>query len=206
MAGLRTNIGHLTDKGIGQVADACCPAGTQTNGGCGKDVAVTSGDRKYATRVQCRRGSNPMAGHHELLAAVPLFAHLPDKAIEDLDKTAVERRYDSGAEIVSEGEAGVAFFVINGGTAEVTHGCTNAAPVTLRPGDYFGEMALIDGQRRSATVRALTPVTCLALTRWDFRALVHADAGLAVSLLGAMSRRVRALEDQLAEAKVQSRA
>jgi CRP-like cAMP-binding protein len=135
-----------------------------------------------------------------------MFAHLPDKAIEDLDKTAVERRYDPGAEIVSEGEAGVAFFVISEGIAEVVHGCAHAAPVTLRPGDCFGEMALIDGQRRSATVRALTPLTCLALARWDFLAFVHSDAGLAVSLLEAMTRRVRALEDQLAEAKVQSRA
>jgi CRP-like cAMP-binding protein len=123
-----------------------------------------------------------------------LFAHLPVRTIADLTKTAVERRYGASDEIVTEGEAGVAFFVISEGTVEVVHGCGRTQRSQLRAGDYFGGMALVDRGRRSATARALTPVTCLALTRWDFMALVRSDAELAVGLLEEMSRRLRSLE------------
>jgi CRP-like cAMP-binding protein len=141
-----------------------------------------------------------MTTHHELLASVPLFAHLPAKAMGDLEKTAIERRYEPGADIVTEDTAGVAFFVISDGTAEVLHpGIDNGVRTTLHKGDCFGEMALVDGLRRSATVRAVTPLTCLAVTRWDFLALVRSDAGLAVELLEAMTRRVRTLEGRIAE-------
>jgi CRP-like cAMP-binding protein len=137
-----------------------------------------------------------MANQQSLLASVPLFEHLPAKSIADLGKTAVERHFAPGDTIVTAGEEGVAFFVIGEGTAEVLH--TNGAlPSTLHAGECFGEMALIDGRRRSATVRATTPLTCLALTRWDFMALVHSDNSLAVGLLEAMTRRVRELENQV---------
>jgi CRP/FNR family transcriptional regulator, cyclic AMP receptor protein len=135
-----------------------------------------------------------MAQHQDLIASVPLFAHLPVKTIDDLTKTAVERHYAPGDEIVTEGQAGVAFFVIGEGAVEVVHGCSRTRTSQLHAGDYFGEMALVDGRRRSATVRALTAVTCLALTRWDFMALVRSDAELAVGLLEEMSRRLRSLE------------
>jgi CRP/FNR family cyclic AMP-dependent transcriptional regulator len=150
-------------------------------------------------RIEEARKDTPMTSHHELLTSVPLFANLPEKAIDDLNKTAIERQYEPGAEIVTEGAAGVAFFVITNGTAEVKRGDGDSQVATLTAGDCFGEMALIDGLRRSATVRAVTPLTCLAVTRWDFLALIRSDAGLAIDLLEAMSRRVRILEGRIAE-------
>jgi CRP-like cAMP-binding protein len=147
---------------------------------------------------EVRQEEAAMAQHHDLIASVPLFAHLPGKTIDDLVKTAVERHYAPGDEIVTEGQAGVAFFVIVEGSVEVVHGCNRPRTSALRAGDCFGEMALVDGERRSATVRALTPVTCVALTRWDFMAQVRSDAELAVGLLEAMSRRLRALESATA--------
>ncbi len=140
-----------------------------------------------------------MTGHHDLLASVPLFSRLPRETIDDLARGAVERQYAPGVEIVTEGESGIGFFLIVDGTAEVLHGHDGAPVSTLGPGAYFGEMALVDGQRRSATVRAATPLTCLALTRWDFLAVVRSDADLAVELLEQMSRRVRAAEARIAE-------
>src|SRR5262245_17493606 len=96
----------------------------------------------------------------QTLAQVPLFSRLEPESLAVLGQVAVERRYDAGAEIVTEGEGGVAFFLMTEGTAEVVHPGSGAA-TTLTPGASFGEMALLDGQRRSATIRAVTPVTCL---------------------------------------------
>ena len=82
----------------------------------------------------------------------------------------------------------------------------HATPVrTLTRGDSFGEIAVIDGRARSATVRAAVPTTCLALTSWDFMAEVRSDSDLAVHLLKAMTARVRDLEARLAEAEAHER-
>ena len=139
-----------------------------------------------------------MAGHQHLIASIPLFSRLPPESINEIDTVAIERHYEPGAEVVTEGEGGVAFFVVVDGTAEVAHGQGEAASSPLRPGAYFGEMALVDGHQRSATVRATTPLTCLVLTRWDFLAILRSNADLAVELLEAMSARVRTLEATIA--------
>ena len=134
------------------------------------------------------------------LASVPLFAGLPRKTLERLSAGLVERHYPAGAEIVTEDRGGVAFFVIADGEADVWQGRGIAPGRTLRRGDSFGEIALIDGGARTATVRATIPSTCLAMTSWDFMAEVNGNIDLAVHLLKAMTARVRDLEARLAEA------
>src|SRR5262249_25168543 len=134
----------------------------------------------------------------QILAQVPLFSRLEPASLAALGQVAVARRYDAGAEIVTEGEGGVAFFLITDGTAAVVHPGRGAS-ATLTPGASFGEMALLDGQPRSATIRAVTSVTCLALTRWEFLAQLRTDPEMAVALLGEMSGRVRSLEARIAE-------
>ena len=87
------------------------------------------------------------------------------------------------------------------GRAEVQHG-ESATPVrALKRGDCFGEIAVIDGRGRSATVRAALPTTCLAMTSWDFMAEVRGNVELAVHLLKVMTARVRDLESRRAEAE-----
>jgi CRP-like cAMP-binding protein len=87
----------------------------------------------------------------------------------------------------------------------VRHG-EGATPVrALKRGDCFGEIAVIDGRARSATVRAAVPTTCLALTSWDFMAEVRSNIDLAVHLLKGMTARVRDLEARLAEVSVRKR-
>ncbi len=140
-----------------------------------------------------------------LLESVPLFAGLPKDTLERLDAGLVERRFPAGADIVTEDKGGVAFFVIVDGRAEVRHG-EGATPVrALKRGDCFGEIAVIDGRARSATVRAAVPTTCLALTSWDFMAEVRSNIDLAVHLLKGMTARVRDLEARLAEVSVRER-
>ena len=142
----------------------------------------------------------------DFLVAVPLFAGLPKKTLEHLDTGFVERHYPAGADIVTEAEGGIAFFVIVDGRAEVRHG-ESAAPVReLKRGDCFGEIAVIDGRSRSATVRAAVPTTCLALTSWDFMAEVRSNIDLAVHLLKVMTARVRDLESRLADAEARASA
>jgi len=111
-----------------------------------------------------------MAGHQELLASVPLFAKLNRKTLDRLDRIMVQREFPAGKDIVTEGDTGAGFFLIENGKVEVIHGSTLLA--TLGKGDYFGEMAMLDGRPRVASVRAVETTTCLVMTRWDFLAEV----------------------------------
>lgn len=138
-----------------------------------------------------------MSDREELLASVPLFANLPPTTLDRLRRVMVERQFPEGAVIVSEGEVGAGFFLITDGLVEVVSGPAKASRGTFKRGDYFGDMALLDGRPRSATVRALEPTTCLALTRWDFVAEVKLNPELVLELLEEMSRRLRALESRV---------
>ena len=97
--------------------------------------------------------------------------------------------YSAGDTIASEGSGGAGFFVIGEGTAKVTvHGDDRA---TLGPGDYFGEIALIDEGARTATVTAETDMTTYAMTFWEFRPIVETDARIAWKLVQALAHRLR---------------
>lgn len=97
---------------------------------------------------------------------------------------------------MKEGDEGVGFFLIMSGKVQVKRGNTTLA--TLGPGDFFGEMALLDNYRRSATVTATEPTETIALLRSDFIAELRSNADLSESLLKFMSRRVRELDDRVA--------
>jgi CRP/FNR family transcriptional regulator len=138
-----------------------------------------------------------MSNHLDLLKTVPLFANLPPDALERIDTLAVERGYPAGADVVTQGERAVGFFVVVDGSVAVVRepGATQIA--TLKAGDFFGEMALLDGQLRSASVRAAEPTTCLVLPRWDFLSEVRHNPELAIALLQLLSQRIRRLEERL---------
>ncbi|MFN8557178.1 MAG: cyclic nucleotide-binding domain-containing protein [Dehalococcoidia bacterium] len=138
-----------------------------------------------------------MANHQDLLASVPLFAKLPRATLDRLDRILVQRAYDAGAEIVREGEIATGFYLIADGAVDVLRGADSTPVATLAKGDFFGDMALLDGLPRSATVRAAKPTTCLVMPRWDFIAEVRQNPDMAIELLHAFSLRVRDLEDRL---------
>jgi CRP/FNR family transcriptional regulator, cyclic AMP receptor protein len=139
-----------------------------------------------------------MSDRDQLLASVPLFADLPKKTLERLDRIMTERTFPAGTDIVNAGEVGAGFFLITNGAVEVVskegQHLSNA-----KKGDYFGDMALLDGHPRSATVRATEPTTCLVMSRWDFMAEVRQNPDIALELLAEMSQRVRAAEARLAD-------
>jgi CRP-like cAMP-binding protein len=135
-----------------------------------------------------------MAAPIEVLQQVPLFKSLPEKQLQRLSDEFTERRFTEGQELTSEGTGGAGFFVIESGTAKVT--VDGADRRTLGPGDYFGEVALIDGGLRTATITATSDGVAHGLTPWQFRPLVVTNAEIAWPLLEAMARRVRELEQR----------
>lgn len=130
--------------------------------------------------------------HEEELAKVWIFAKLDRSDLERIGKAVVSRSYAKGDEIVGEGEQAVAFYVIVKGRVEIT----KAGEVlnTLRSGDCFGEMALLDGWPRVASVKATEDTECLVMTRWDFAAELRTNPTIALAMLPVMSKRIRELE------------
>jgi CRP-like cAMP-binding protein len=133
-----------------------------------------------------------MAAPVELIQKVPLFSGLDRKELEDLAGWFKERSFSEGDEVVSEGRGGIGFFVIEEGQAGVNVGGEERA--SLGPGDHFGEVALIDGGARSATITAKSNLRTYGLTSWEFRPLVENNASIAWKLLQTMAKRLRAAE------------
>lgn len=128
----------------------------------------------------------------ETIAKIPLFSDLEPRELKRIADSFKERQYAAGETIASEGSSGAGFFVIGEGQAKVTvHGEERA---TLGPGEYFGEIALIDEGARTATITAETDMTCYGMTFWEFRPIVESDARIAWKLLQALARKLRSIE------------
>ena len=128
----------------------------------------------------------------ELLQRVPLFADFERRELERLARSFKERTFEAGSTVAGEGRTGAGFFVIESGEASVSvHGQERAK---VGPGDYFGEIALIDEGARSATITADSDLHCYGLTSWEFRPLVEGNATIAWKLLETMAKRLRAAQ------------
>lgn len=137
-----------------------------------------------------------MADTLEQLANIPLFGDLPVKSLQRIERIATTRDYAEGDVIFDTGDEGVGVFLIVDGQVEVLRDGTSLAK--LGAGDVFGEMALIDHYRRSATVRALAPTKTIMIPRWDFISEIRANPDIAVHLLQVMSRRLREVDERAA--------
>jgi len=136
----------------------------------------------------------------DTLAQVPLFSQLSRRDLKRVAAGTVSRHVAKGDIIVKEGEQAVVFYLISSGRAEVVKGVDGSSPRVLgilKAGDFFGDMALLDGYLRSATVRALEDTQCLVLSRWDFLAELRASPFIAAQMLPVLSRRLREAEAQL---------
>jgi CRP-like cAMP-binding protein len=123
------------------------------------------------------------------LKRVPLFADLSDDEVREIAMLFKERHFAAGAIVIQEGSGGAAFFVIESGDAKVFLGPKEHT--TLKPGNYFGEIAMFDEGARTATITAATDLVCFGLTYWDFRPVVEANGVIGWKLLQRMAQMLR---------------
>jgi len=133
----------------------------------------------------------------EMLQSVPLFSGLKDKQIKTVLGSGKQLRFDTGDQIVKEGDSGVGFYLIVDGNVEVRR--KGKLLSKLGSGDFFGEMSLLDKQPRSADVVATTPVTCFGLTSWAFSGIVRSEPDIAVNLMQELAKRLRRTNKTLTE-------
>ncbi len=135
----------------------------------------------------------------ELLARVPIFAPLSKKQLAELARLVVQRQFARGQVLIREGDTDAALYIVVSGQVSVTKrgtaGGTDLHLQTLGPGSFVGEMTLLDGSPRSATVTALVATDCLVLTRWVFNTTLRSDPLIAVAMLPVLSQRVRQADE-----------
>jgi CRP-like cAMP-binding protein len=124
-----------------------------------------------------------------MLKKVPLFSGLDNRELEQIAASMRERRVSAGDVFHEQGAGGAGFFVVQEGEADVT--VDGKSVGSVGPGDYFGEIALLTGSDRTATVTAQTDMLCYDMTPWDFKPLVESNSAIAWKLLTAMAQKLR---------------
>ena len=130
----------------------------------------------------------PTAGPSDL-ASVPLFGSLSGPELAEAASWFEIKTVGPGVRLIGEGATGFSFFIVTDGAVEVTAGGIVVA--SLGPGDFFGEMALIDGVRRTATVTTVSPTEVLVLFGEDFRRLQASHPGIVARIDAAMHERLK---------------
>jgi uncharacterized membrane protein len=136
----------------------------------------------------------------EQLRKVPLFAALPDEAAEKLCALLVLREFGAPSRLFNAGDVGDAMYLIDRGRVRITVMDADGREVTLselHEGEFFGEMALIDGHERSANATVMEDARLVMLTRDDFLDFITADSQVMLAMLGAMAGRLRRTDNLL---------
>lgn len=140
-----------------------------------------------------------MATNKQLIAVlgvIPLFGGLSQKQLKKIAALAQIASFMQGASIVHQGVIGDSFYVILSGQAKVV---VNGRTVHhLLPGDHFGEISLLDGQERTASVVTETPATLLEITQKQFFAMLAEDPEISLAILEGLARAVRRIDRTLA--------
>jgi CRP/FNR family transcriptional regulator, cyclic AMP receptor protein len=124
-----------------------------------------------------------------LLEKVPIFGSLNKAILTEIAKSSTIETYEPEAKIAAQGEEGTSFCLVLNGLVEVRR--SKRIIAKLRRGGFFGEMAILDGQPRSADVVALEKTSCLALSRSSFKTLIESNPDLALGILQEVVRRLR---------------
>ena len=143
----------------------------------------------------------------ELLSRVPVFAPLAADDLDVVAEVSQPRRFGAGEVVFREGDESNTCYVVRSGHARAVreHGDgRQIALATFGPGDIFGELAMFDDERRSATVEATDPLETLAILGPDMRRLMLQRPALAVALAGSLARRLRTTNERLASQSFQT--
>src|SRR5215218_1064129 len=142
-----------------------------------------------------------------LLARVPAFAELGPQELAEVAAVAVPRSFAPGESVFREGDASNTCYVVRDGRARAIREHADGRQITLAtfgPGDIFGELAMFDDERRSATVEAIEELDVLAILGSDMRRLMREHADIAVKLAVALVRRLRSTNERLAQQSFQT--
>ena len=141
-----------------------------------------------------------MKDRNEALRAIPLFRDLPEKDLADIAGLLIDRKYPRDAVIYEDGSIGDYMYIISEGQVKVTKMSEDGREKILEilgPGDFHGEMALLDRAPRSASVKTTTPCVLLALSRQDFLGLLKQNHELTLELIRVLVRRLRETDEQI---------
>ena len=130
-----------------------------------------------------------------VLAEIPLFAGLSNRDLRRVASVATIKRFHEQTEIIRAGEPGDAMYIVLDGTVTVRRRGLRSADFGI--GSVFGEMSLLDGGPRSASVYAAEPVACLRIARPRFAKLLRSEPGIALALLEELAARLRAAQATL---------
>jgi CRP-like cAMP-binding protein len=143
----------------------------------------------------------------ELLQRVPLFEALAAEDLAQVAEVAVPRRFRSGEIVFREGDSSDTCYVIRSGHARAVREHSDGRSITIAhfgPGDIFGELAMLDDERRSATIETLEPTEVVGILGPDMRRLLREHPEIAVKLIGALGRRLRETNERLARQSFQT--
>jgi CRP/FNR family transcriptional regulator len=143
----------------------------------------------------------------ELLRSVPLFADLEEGELERFSHVAVPRSFPAGTRVFHEGDSSDACYIVSEGSFRVTREHSDGRAITLAtlgPGEIFGELAMLDGDRRSASAESITDGTLLALPANDVRSLLSRNPEIALKLVAGLVRRLRAANARLSRQSFQT--
>jgi CRP/FNR family transcriptional regulator, cyclic AMP receptor protein len=142
-----------------------------------------------------------------LLHRVPVFSTLGEEEFERVAKVAVPRRFDAGEIVFREGDRSDTCYIVRVGHARAVREHADGRSITLAqfgPGDIFGELAMFDDERRSATVEAVETSEVTAILGADMRRLLREHPDIAVKLIASLGRRLRQTNERLARQSFQT--
>jgi CRP/FNR family transcriptional regulator len=143
----------------------------------------------------------------ELLSRVPLFSELSPDELDRISRVSVARSFPAGVRVFHEGDQSDACYLVRTGDLRVTREHPDGRAIalaTLGPGDIFGELAMLDGEARSASVETLTDAELLALPAADVRRLLADHPDISVKLIAALTRRLRETNERVARQSFQT--
>jgi CRP-like cAMP-binding protein len=143
----------------------------------------------------------------DLLSRVPLFSELSGSELERISRVSVARSFPAGVRVFHEGDHSDACYLVRSGDLRVTREHPDGRAIalaTLGPGDIFGELAMLDGEARSASVETLTDSELLALPAADVRRLLSDHPEISVKLIAALTRRLRETNERVARQSFQT--
>lgn len=143
----------------------------------------------------------------ELLRRVPLFSELSEPELERVAQVAVPRSFPRETRVFHEGDAGDACYIIRSGSCRVTREHPDGRAITLAnlgPGSIFGELAMLDGESRSASVEAAEDTELVALPARDVRALIRTNPEMGEKVVVALTRRLREANERITRQSFQT--